>query len=53
MMLTDKQFYKAALNLGIEELAKAKEAYFAAVDALSFEGEGVLYNEDGSVTLKF
>ena len=29
MMLTDKQFYKAALNLGIEELAKAKEAYFA------------------------
>ncbi|MBP3591177.1 MAG: heparinase II/III family protein [Clostridia bacterium] len=29
MVLTDKQFYKAALNLGIEELKKAKEAYFA------------------------
>ncbi len=31
----------------------SKEAYFAAVDALSFDGEGVLYNEDGTVTLKY
>ena len=29
MMLTDKQFYKAALNLGIEELKEAKALYFA------------------------
>ncbi len=29
MVLTDKQFYKAALNLGIEELKKANEAFFA------------------------
>ncbi len=28
-MLTDKQFYKAALNLGIEELKKASDLYFA------------------------
>ncbi len=33
MVLTDKQFYKAALNLGIEELAKAKEAFFAGDSA--------------------
>ena len=33
MMLTDKQFYKAALNLGIEELAKAKDLYFAGDSA--------------------
>ena len=33
MMLTDKQFYKAALNLGIEELAKTKELYFAGDSA--------------------
>lgn len=31
----------------------SKEEYFAAVDALSFDGEGVIYNEDGTVTLKF
>ncbi len=31
----------------------SKEAYFAAVDALSFDGEGVAYNEDGTVTLNF
>ncbi|MBE6712919.1 MAG: amidohydrolase [Ruminococcaceae bacterium] len=30
----------------------SKEEYFAAVDSLSFEGEGVIYNEDGTVTLK-
>ncbi len=29
MMLTDKQFYKAALHLGIEEMKTAKELYFA------------------------
>ncbi len=28
-MLTDKQFYKAALNLGIEELKKASDLYFS------------------------
>ena len=31
----------------------SKEEYFAAVDALSFDGEGVIYNEDGTVTLNF
>ncbi len=30
----------------------SKEEYFAAVDSLSFDGEGVIYNEDGTVTLK-
>ncbi len=29
------------------------EEYFAAVDSLSFEGEAVSYNEDGTVTLRF
>ena len=29
MMLTDKQFYKAALNLGIEEIKKASDLYFS------------------------
>ena len=28
------------------------EEYFAAVDSLSYDGEAVFYNEDGTVTLK-
>ena len=30
----------------------SKEEYFAAVDSLSFDGEGVVYNEDGTITLR-
>ncbi len=33
MMLTDKQFYKAALNLGIPEMAEAKKLYFEGDEA--------------------
>ncbi len=30
-----------------------KEEFFKVKDALNFEGEGVIYNEDGSVTLNY
>ena len=33
MMLTDKQFYKAALNLSIPEMAEAKKLYFEGDEA--------------------
>ncbi len=31
----------------------SKEEFFAAVDTLSFEGEGVIFSDDGTVTLQF
>ncbi|MBQ3076166.1 MAG: hypothetical protein IJC26_08865, partial [Clostridia bacterium] len=31
----------------------SKEEFFKVKDALNFEQDGVIYNEDGTVTLKF
>ena len=32
---------------------ESKEAFFAVKDSLNFQGDGVLYNDDGTVTLKY
>ncbi len=32
---------------------KSKEEFFESIEEMSFEGEGVTYNEDGTVTLRY
>ena len=32
---------------------KSKEAFFEVKDSLNFQGEGVIYNKDGTATLKY
>ncbi len=53
LLLSDEASYAKKVLAEAKVEYASKEEFFKAIDAVSFQGQGVIYNEDGTVTLNY
>ncbi len=53
LLLSDGASYAKKVLAEAKVPYESKEAFFREIDSFRFEGEGVIYNDDGTVTLRY